>query len=319
LPPSPRTIRCGYRQEIARLLAQHRQMRRRLPNELRGLPAELMEAAHALGHNGPPVAPEVLAHINELLNTLKAAIKDNGGTPAYYTSSMPDLFVYSMPEAPMPIQHLPAESGSLRVLSHSGPSAPALLQRVPSHPTSIGIAFHAPPVTEAFHDNLTPLRGTSLRHSHSARAIVRTVQSPRPAGFRSPTNGARSPPASARAVTPTHGFNTPIRGPAKILATTISAPVPVTPRQVYRVVDDGRPATPTAASATVPMWAWRPQATTATPSVQVACASVKTVMPADSPMSCRMPSPVQSAQDATRIAISALPTPCRGSRHKAWT
>lgn len=77
-PPSPRTLRRSYRQEIARLLAQHRQLRKHLPPELRGLPAELMEAAHVLGHDGPPVSPEVYVRVNEVLHTLKAALKDNG-------------------------------------------------------------------------------------------------------------------------------------------------------------------------------------------------------------------------------------------------
>jgi hypothetical protein len=298
LPPSPRSIRRSYRQEIARLLAQHRQLRRRLPQELRGLPAELMEAAHALGHNGPPVAPEVLARINDVLHTLKAALQEDamsGHSAGQY---------YAMPEAW-------SMTPETRLLAPSGPSAPALLQRVPSIGISNAFAFHAPPVSEALRGNLTPTRGCgSLRQSLSARYLhsAALAQSPRAAGF-------RSPPASAR--TATCGFHTPIRGPATVIATTISTPINATPRQILRPVRDGSvtPGTPIAASTTVPMWAWRPQATTATPApawTEVACTSV--AIPFQKSASCRVPSPCKlEARDPLRVAMSSLPTPSRSS------
>jgi hypothetical protein len=297
LPPSPRSIRRSYRQEIARLLAQHRQLRRRLPQELRSLPAELMEAAHALGHNGPPVAPEVLARINDVLHTLKAALsKEPDAQSGHYTGPY-----YTMPEA------WPAVTET-RVLAPSGPSAPALLQRSPSVGVSNQFAFHAPPI-EAVRGNLTPTRGCgSLRQSLSARYLHTLSQSPRAAGF-------LSPPTSARSAQ--HGSHTPIRGPATVIATTVSTPVTATPRQIFRTVRDSTPGTPVAASTTVPMWAWRPQATTATAAPawsEVTCAqSVTVACPQSS--SCRAPSPckLDTARDQLRLAISALPTPSRSS------
>lgn len=277
---SPRSIRRSYRQEIARLLAQHRQLRRRLPQEMRGLPAELMEAAHTLGHNGPPVAPEVLSRINDVLHTLKAALREpdvNGHCVGQY---------YTMPET--------------RILAPSGPSAPALLQRVPSYGPN-GFTFQAPAVSESFRGNLTPTRGSSLsaRYLHS----VTLSQSPRAAGF-------RSPPASAR--TPTRGFRsvTPVRG-ATVIATTISAPVPVnaTPRRIVRTVQDGTPGTPVPASTIVPLWAWRPQATTATPAP---CPPATTATPAP------VWTEVKSASSMSACApsinppnLSLIPTPVR--------
>lgn len=219
LPPSPRSLRRCYRQEIARLLAQHKQLRRRLPAELRDLPAQLMEAAQALGQNEPNLPPEVLLQINESLHTLKAALKEHTGAAS----------------AHHPVAEPPHHNGSeMHVVPPTSASAPALHR----------LAFHAPPIDE---------QQCGLRHSSSARSVPRPI-SPRPSGCRSPI---RSPPMSAR--TPTGGFRTPIRGPAKILGTRVGTPVATTPRQVcYSTAADGAPGTPTA-SVTVPVWAWPPK------------------------------------------------------------
>merc|ERR1719183_3194915 len=178
-----------------------------------------MEAAHALGHNGPPVPFEVLTHISEVLHTLKAALRDPAGVSAYYP--MPEFAFLSSPEVQQYRHICPNEpgsasypGGSLMGPDHHRTSAPALLQtwvqsysRNAPHPG--GIAFYAPPIEEHQYG--------SLRHSLSARTVLRPMSPIRP--------GTPLLPATARA----RDYATPVR-PATVIATHI------TPRQVCRIV-----------------------------------------------------------------------------------
>jgi len=237
-PPSPRTQRRSYRQDIARLLAQHRQLRKRLPPALHGLPAELMEAANLLGHNGPPVAPEVIARVDEVLQTLKTALRDNAscggatdaaGVPHSMFAAEHHGHFYSAEAAfAAPREHHAAiGSGSNTVAATAYPpqeSSPhgdgitADLQQ-PVLQSSIGvpataastlksvtnaISFRARPTCDSRCNSHSPPRECDARGSHSARQLP-TARSPR-AGYRSPL---RTPPGSAR--TPKHSLHTPIR------------------------------------------------------------------------------------------------------------
>lgn len=242
---SPRSLRRSYRQEIARLLAQHRQLRKRLPAELRGLPAELMEAAHKLGHNGPPVAPEVLARINEVLQTLKAALKEHSG-PTMALSPVPSIAASEshpiLPGARRLQQHKPGECHSW-----IPPTTRPVLQRVASHPVS----FHQKTLAfQALH--LAEVGEATMRRSLSARSLsARPIRRSPRAAFRSPL---RTPPTMTRTLTPTRGFCTPMRK-AHISSHSqlprASTPVG-TPRHIFRVIVD--PGTPTTAASSMPAW-----------------------------------------------------------------
>jgi len=250
---SPRSLRRSYRQEIARLLAQHRQLRKRLPAELRGLPAELMEAAHKLGHNGPPVAPEVLTRINEVLQTLKAALKEHSG-PTLPLSHVPSIA--SLDRTPI----LPGGRGLRQDMPgerHGWFQAPAtarpVLQRVASNPTNLhqtALAFNAP--------HLAEVGDAAMRRSLSARPMRRSPH----AGFRSPL---RTPPTMTRTLTPTRGFRTPVR--QAHISSHSKLPLPSTPvgtpRHIFRVTWNAEPGTPTGAPSTMPAW----QAHSSSPSI----------------------------------------------------
>lgn len=311
-PPSPRSLRRVYRQEIARLLAQHVQLRRRLPPELHGLPAQLMEAANALGHNGPPVPLEVLAHIDEVLHTLKAALKDQAGLSPY--QHMPDSYYptqefvyYSTPEVPQRLNEVAPRSyhGGGHFFGADRLSAPALLQSWgPSYVNTAhsgSVAFFASPAEE---------QQCTLRHSVSARSSLRGM---------SPIRGSRSPvrtlPATAR--TAAQGFHTPIRS-STVLSAHVSTPgTGCTPRQTRGIMHSDAAATPTAP---VPLWAWpaggasvTAQAAPAATRSQIASISMACASPA--PRGCRIPSPPpqEKDRDIVHTRMMALPTPMRST------
>jgi len=309
-PPSPHTVRHCYRQEIARLLAQHRQMKRTLPPELRGLPARLMEAAHTLGHwpaDGVPA--EVLANIDDVLRTLRAALSDQlgGSCPGYSatTTSSPEVqhrHIYS--SDPVGLSY-PGGSFRGHLAVDNRASCPALLQSCP--PTSWAPSCTTTityPATNTFYVPPGEEQQYGLRSSFSARSIGRPTSPPMRGGARSPSL-RRTMPASARS-----GFQTPVRA-ARVIATLVSTPVAATPRQFCHVVHaDGTPATPTAA---IPSWAWPHAGGSVTVQAAPTPTSVQIITAPCTPSGssrCFSREPPK-AHDSCKVRMMNLPTPSR--------
>lgn len=314
--------RRGYRQDIARLLAQHRVFCPRLPHELRGLPGQLMEAAQQLDCNGSHVSMEVLAGIDELLRSLKAALRDQTTVSAYYP--MPESYFFQSPEVHHRQQLIPHDATPLGWAPHDSnrASAPALLQSWSppftnaAHPGSF--AFYAPPLVED--------QQCGMRHSLTARSVIRPM---------SPTTVRSSlSPATARAA----GFSTPVRSRAtvgQVSSIRVSTPVSCTPRQVGHTISttttthhaDGSTTIQAdgASTPSVPSWAWMPTSG-ASVSVQAGGSVTAQAAPASAhvpmPMSfscapqttCSMTSPpLDKAREVHFLA--SIPTPSRKHGH----
>lgn len=294
-PVSPRTLRRSYRQEIARLLAQHRQLRKRLPAELRSLPAELMEAAHALGHNGPPVDPEVLTRINEVLHTLKAALnlKENQSQrtstslaaaaaaaaaqasvngPGSGCLHSPELLTSccchscaaaALAKATAMTPPAPVAAAPCCLSAETQTSGDDLLPPPPSRPVSAGRVI-----------------GRAMRRSQSARPVLRRVHhSPR------------------RVV----AYTSPLRSP----------PVTVVPDTAV-TLGSAQPMT-----AAVPTWTWAAHHMQGNTMV-VGGTEATTSASAAPAVAATPPAPAGGASTpSAQVLLAAIPTPCRRGRGQA--
>jgi len=308
-PLSPRSMHKHYHQEGLRLLAQHKRLKKLLPEEEHGLIEELSRVTDFLSCNSPPLPQEDMTFVKELHLRIKTAVK-NGTVASTSSCAEPAAMCVRAEPAAVCVRAEPAavcvraEPASVGVRAEPAavcvraePAAvcvgadgifydnnPRMLQRQQLTHTSSStsaITFHPPPACEILGDS-TPHRGQGMVRSLSARSVP-IVPSPT-TGFRSPL---RASPSSVRS--PTTGFLTPTRSGSPPPPPSVPA-VTVTPRMTSPV------GYPPPVATVVPAWAWHPKAAVITATgvspTKAFCAQ----------------------QPANTMAIAAVPTPARAGR-----